>query len=211
MRRRRAIALTGSIGMGKSTAAAMLGRLGVPVYDADRAVHAVMGRGGAAVVAIEATFPGVVRDGAVDRAALGACVFGDRAALARLEAIVHPLVRQAEQRFLRRAAACRKPLVALDIPRLFETGSRRRYDAAVVVSAPPFVQAARVRARAGMTCEKFDAILTRQMADTEKRRRADFVVPTGLGPRFTLRRLKRIVTLMGGAGARRRLRGSEIA
>jgi len=187
------LGLTGSIGMGKTAAAEAFRRLGVPVHDADRAVHDLLGPGGAAVAAVDAAFPGVVRDGAVDRAALGRRVFGDDAALARLEALLHPLVRKSERRFLRTAARHRRPLVVLDIPLLFETGAERRCDAVVVVSAPPFVQAQRVLRRPGMTRTRLQSILDRQVSDAEKRRRADFVVPTGIGHRFTLRAIKKIV------------------
>lgn len=192
------LGLTGSIGMGKSTAAGMFRRLGVPVYDSDAAVHVVLGKGGAAVPEIDAAFPGVVVDGAVDRDLLGKRVFGDSAALARLEAIVHPLVRAVQDRFLRRCAARGAQLVVLDIPLLFEVALYVRCDATIVVSAPPFIQAARVLARPGMTREKFDGILARQMPDAEKRRRADFVVPSNRGKGETLRRLTGIVTLARG-------------
>ncbi len=185
----RVLGLTGSIGMGKSTAAAMLRRLGLPVHDADATVHRLFGRGGAAVAPIAAAFPGVVRDGAVDRKALGAVVFGDPAALRRLEAIVHPLVRAAEGEFLRRARRRRVRLVVLDIPLLYETGGAGRCDAVAVVTAPPFLQAQRVLRRPGMTPERLAAIRAAQMPDAEKRRRADFVIPTGLGRRPTLRAL----------------------
>ena len=190
------LGLTGSIGMGKSTAARMLRRFGVPVHDADRVVHGLLAKGGAAVAAVETAFgPEVIRDGAVDRPRLGARVFGDRAALGRLEAILHPLVRRAERRFLALAAARRAKLVVLDIPLLFETGGQRRMDATVVVTAPAFIQRLRVLARPGMSADKLDAILRRQTPDAEKRRRADFLVQTGLGKGPALRRLKRIVTI----------------
>lgn len=186
------LGLTGSIGMGKSTAAAMFRQLGVPVHDADAAVHALMVRGGAAVAAIEAAFPGVTGPrGAVDRSALAARVFGDDAALKRLEAIVHPLARTAQRRFLRRWARAR--VVVLDIPLLFETGGDARCDAVVVVTAPARVQRARVLARPGMTPARLAAILARQMPDAEKRGRADFVVNTGHGRNHVLRALGRIV------------------
>ncbi len=190
------LGLTGSIAMGKTTAAGLLRRLGVPVFEADREVHALLARGGAAVPMVAAEFPGLVTDGAVDRSALGQWVFTDAQALADLEAILHPLVRQSEQRFLRAAALRRVPLVVLDIPLLLETGGERAVDATLVVSAPAFIQESRVFGRPGMTPERLQAVLGRQMADVEKRRRADFVVPTGLGRRETLRRLKGIVTLM---------------
>ncbi|WP_207485382.1 dephospho-CoA kinase [Arenibaculum pallidiluteum] len=194
------LGLTGSIGMGKTTAARMLRRLGCPVHDSDAVVHALMARGGAAVAAVGAAFPGSVRDGAVDRAALGASVFGDAAALKRLEAILHPRVRASQIRFLARSARRGVRIAVLDIPLLFESGSEGRVDVVAVVSAPFAVQRARVLARPGMTEAKFRAILARQMPDAEKRRRADFVVQTGLGRSATLKALKRIVTLL----ARRR-------
>ena len=193
------LGLTGSIGMGKSTASAMFRQMGIPVYDSDSSVHVVLGKGGAAVGPIGAAFPGVVIDGAVDRQALGKRVFGDDAALKTLEAIVHPLVRQVQDNFLKRCAARRCPLVVLDIPLLFEVRLDIRCDAAIVVSAPAFIQAARVLARPGMTREKFDGILARQMPDANKRRRADFVVPSGRGKAETLRRLTRIARLMRNA------------
>jgi len=190
------LGLTGSIGMGKSTAAAMFRRLGVPVYDSDATVHFMLERGGAAVELIDAAFPGVVADGAVDRDVLGKRVFGDDKALKRLEAIVHPLARQAQDQFLKRCAARRLPLVVLDIPLLFEVMLDVRCDASVVVSAPAFIQSARVLARPGMTREKFDGIMARQIPDLVKRRCADFVVPSGRGRAETLRHLAQIARLM---------------
>ena len=197
------LGLTGSIGMGKTTAAGMLRRLGLPLHDADAVVHRLLGRGGAAVAQIAIAFPGVVKEGAVDRKALGDRVFGDPAALARLEAILHPLVRAAARSFLRRQARRGKSLAVLDIPLLFETGGEVLCDAVVLVSAPARVQAARVLSRPGMTREKFAAIKAQQMSDAEKRRRADFVVPTGLGRRETLRRLTEIVRLMRSRAPRK--------
>jgi dephospho-CoA kinase len=189
------LGLTGSIGMGKSTAANMLRRLGVPLFDADAAVHRLLGPGGAAVEAVESLFPGV-RDesGGIDRRRLGARVFGDPAALRRLEAILHPMVRRAERQFVKAARARRGRLIVLDIPLLYETGGRRHIDYVLVVSAPPRVQRERVMRRPGMTESRFASILRAQMPDREKRRRADFVVPTGLGRGLTFRRLRRIVT-----------------
>lgn len=198
------LGLTGSIGMGKSTAAAMLRRLGVPVHDADATVHRLFGRGGAAVGPVAAAFPGVVREGAIDRAELGRRVFGDPAALKRLEAIVHPLVRRAERGFLARHRRYGTRLVALDIPLLFETGGERRCDKVAVVNCPAFLQEQRVLRRPGMTRERLDAIRRQQMSDTEKRKRADFVIPTGLGRPATLRGLMRAVTLMRLADQRRK-------
>lgn len=190
------LGLTGSIAMGKSTAAASFRRLGVPVHDADRAVHRVLAEGGAAVPLIAAAFPSVVTDGIVDRQKLGAIVFQDTAALGKLERIVHPLVRRAQDRFLRRQAARRARLIVLDIPLLLESSGELRCDAVAVVSAPAFVQAQRVLGRPGMTRERLEGILARQMSDREKRRRADFVIATGLGKRHSLRRVVEIVKVM---------------
>lgn len=190
------LGLTGSIGMGKSTAAAMLRRLGCPVHDADAAVHRLYAKGGAAVPHIAALFPQAVKNGAVDRVALSAAVLGKPAALKQLEAAVHPLTRADSQAFLKRCARRRLPLVVMDIPLLYETGGERRVDAVVVVTAPSFIQRTRVLARPGMSPAKLANILSRQTPDRIKRRRADFVVPTGLGRRLTLTRLARIVALL---------------
>ena len=198
------IGLTGSIGMGKSTAAGMLRRLGLPVHDSDAAVHRLMASGGAAVAAVEAAFPGVTRDGAIDRGRLGARVLGDPAALHRLEGILHPLVRAEARAFLAKQARLRRPLAVLDIPLLFETGGERLCDAVIVVSAPPFIQRARVLRRPGMTEAKMQAILARQLPDREKRRRADFVVRTGLNKAHSLRQLAAIVRLLKREAVRRR-------
>ncbi|HYD31827.1 MAG TPA: dephospho-CoA kinase [Azospirillaceae bacterium] len=195
------LGLTGSIGMGKSTAAAMLRRMGVPVLDSDKVVHGLLGKGGAAVPIIARTFPGVVRDGAVDRQALGARVFGNPEALKRLEGIIHPLVHRTQRKFLADAARLGADIACLDIPLLFETGAERRVDATVVVSAPWRIQRARVLARPGITEEKLRGILTRQMPDGEKRRRADFVVDTGLGRLHTLRALRRVVERLRSPGS----------
>jgi dephospho-CoA kinase len=190
------VGLTGSIGMGKSTAAAMLRRLGLPVHDADAAVHRLMARGGAAVEAVAAAFPGVERAGVIDRKLLAAKVLGDPAALKRLEAILHPLVRHETRRFLALQARLRRPLAVLDIPLLYETGGEDRCDVVIVVSAPAFIQRARVLSRPGMSEARFRAILQRQLPDAEKRRRADFVVQTGLNKAHALRQLAAIVTLL---------------
>ena len=200
----RILGLTGSIAMGKSTAAAMFRRLGVPVYDADRAVHRLLARGGAAVAEIEGAFPGVSVDGAVDRGKLAARVFGDSAALERLERIVHPRVAAERRRFLRawRRRGC--ALVVLDIPLLFETAGDKACDAVAVVSAPRFVQEARLLRRPGMDRARIASVTARQMPDAEKRRRADYVVPTGLGRAPTATAIRRIVGEMrAGAGQRR--------
>ena len=194
------LGLTGSVGMGKSTAAAMFRRLGIAVHDSDAAVHRLLAPKGAAVAAVEAAFPGVRRpDGGIDRPALGARVFADPAALKRLERILHPLVRQSQERFLARARARRLALVVLDIPLLFETGGARRCDKVVVVSAPAFLQRARVMARPGMTAPRLAAILAQQMPDAQKRLRADHVVPSGLGRAVTFRHLERLVRALTAA------------
>ncbi len=190
------LGLTGSIGMGKSTAADMLRRLGVPVCDSDRVVHGLLAKGGAAVQPVEGAFRGVVRVGAVDHKLLAVRVFNDPGALRRLEAVLHPMVHETQTRFLKHAAGRGESLVALDVPLLFETGTDRRCDAVIVVSAPMFLQAARVLGRRGMTPKRFKGVLSRQMPDAEKRRRADFVVQTGLGRRYTLQRLGEIVKMM---------------
>jgi dephospho-CoA kinase len=173
------LGLTGSVGMGKSVTARFFAEEGVPVHDADAVVHRLYE--GEAVAAIEAAFPGTTVDGKVDRTRLAARVLGDDAALERLEVIVHPLVHAAERQLLAEAQARGEKVALLDIPLLFETGGDRRVDAVVVVSAPAEVQRARVLERPGMTVEKLDAILAKQMPDAEKRRRADFVVDTSKG------------------------------
>ena len=189
------LGLTGSIGMGKSTAANMLRRLRVPVSDADAIVHDLIGPGGAAVAAVGDAFPGVVSNGTVDRAALGAQVFGDTAALKSLEHILHPLVEAARDRFLKQSRRARIPVVALDIPLLYEVAADELCNATIVVSAPPFVQSAARARPPNMTQEKLNDILSRQMSDLEKRRRATFVIPSGSGRRTTLQALSRIVRL----------------
>jgi dephospho-CoA kinase len=173
------IGLTGSLGMGKTTTARFFAEAGVPVYGADETVHRLYA--GEAAALIEAAFPGTATEHGVDRARLAQAVLGDSAALARLEAIVHPLVRREELRFLEAARKTGARVVVLDIPLLFETGGDRRVDAVVVVSAPAEMQRARVLARPGMTEEKFRALIAKQMPDEEKRRRADFVVDTSQG------------------------------
>jgi dephospho-CoA kinase len=185
--------LTGGIGMGKSTAAATFRRLGIPVFDADAAVHRLQARGGHAVPPIAAAFPGAVVEGAVDRARLRNAVLGDTGALRRLEAIVHPLVRDAERAFIARARRAGRRLVVLDIPLLFETGGVSRVDRVVVVSAPPAVQRARVRQRRRMNEAQITAVIARQMPDREKRRRADAVVRTGLSRHHAQRAIRRLV------------------
>ncbi|CAN5364675.1 dephospho-CoA kinase [soil metagenome] len=171
------LGLTGSIGMGKSTVAAMFASAGVPVFDADAAVHALQGPGGRLLAEIEAAFPGTTGPQGVDRAALGNAVLGDTPALRRLEAIVHPAVGAERAAFLHAHADA--PVVLLDVPLLFETGGERGIDKVAVVDAPPEVQRARVLARPGMSAAKFESILARQMPNAEKVARADFVIPTG--------------------------------
>jgi dephospho-CoA kinase len=204
------LGLTGSIGMGKTTAARLFADEGVPVYDSDASVHALYAPGGGAVAAVEAAFPGVVVDGAVDRGKLGARVTGDPQAMARLEAIVHPMVAAGRDRFLEAARAAGAAVAVLDIPLLFETGRDALVDAIVVVSTTPEIQRERVLARPGMTPAKLDAILARQTPDADKRARADFIIDTGLGmeaAREQIRRILRAVTtpgwVRGVAGPRR--------
>lgn len=187
------LGLTGSIGMGKSTTAAMFAAEGVPVYDADAEVHRLYGQGGAAVGPVGDAFPGVVRDGAIDRAALSAQVVGKPEALSRLESIVHPLVAQTRAAFFEKAEAAGADVVLLDIPLLYETGGEAKVDKVVVVSAPPEVQRQRVLARPDMTEAKLDAILDRQLPDAEKRRRADFVVSTAQGLDFARAEVRKIL------------------
>ena len=173
------LGLTGSIGMGKSTTAAMFADKGVPVHDSDAAVHGLYQ--GAAAPLIEAAFPGTVQDGVVDRQRLADHVLGDPEALARLEAIVHPLVAEAEQRFVEQARSANAPLIVLDIPLLFEIDAVDRVDKILVVTAPASLQRQRVLARHGMTEAKFEAILAKQVPDARKRARADFLIDTSFG------------------------------
>jgi dephospho-CoA kinase len=185
------LGLTGSIGMGKSTVAGMFAELGVPVFDADAVVRRLQGPGGALVEPIESAFPGTTSPNGVDRAKLGAAVFDDPAALARLEAIVHPVVRAARAEFLRGHSGA--PLVVFDIPLLFEKGGAEEVDAIAVVSAPPEVQRARVLARPGMTAERFEDVLALQMPDADKRTRADYVIDTGVTLAGTRAEVARLV------------------
>jgi dephospho-CoA kinase len=207
------VGLTGSIGMGKSTAAQALRRLGLRVHDADAAVHRLLAPGGRAVAAVLAEFPEVgTPGGGIDRRALGSRVFGDAAALKRLEAILHPLVGAAKRRFLAAAARRRRRVVVLDVPLLYETGGERACDAVLVVSAPAFLQRQRVMARPGMTAAKFQAILAKQIPDAEKRRRTPYVIPTGLGRRLSLDRLRAALReIDGSASMGRRVSRNEHA
>ncbi len=194
------LGLTGSIGMGKSATAAMFAARGVPVHDADAAVHRLYGPGGAAAAAIGQAFPGTLApDGSVDRGALRAAVLDDPGRLAALERIVHPLVGEVAQAFLARHAAA--PLVLLDIPLLYETGGAGRCDAVLVVTAPPAVQRARVLARPGMSEAALDAILAKQLPDAEKRARADFVIDTSRGFAAAEAEVDRVIAAVGGAAS----------
>jgi dephospho-CoA kinase len=196
------LGLTGSLGMGKTTTAGFFAEAGVPVHDADAVVHHLYE--GEAAAAIESAFPGTTAAGKVDRAKLAARIIGDPGALARLEAIVHPLVREAETRFLAAARARGDKVVVLDIPLLLETASDQRVDAIVVVSAPADTQRRRVLERPGMTPDKLDALLARQMADSEKRRHADFVVDTSLGFEAARAQVKEILRAIATMPKRRR-------
>ncbi|MGH6800031.1 MAG: dephospho-CoA kinase [Methylocella sp.] len=191
------LGLTGSIGMGKSTAAAMFRAEGIPVHDADAVVHTLYR--GEAAPAIEAAFPGTARDGVVDRGLLGGKVFGDPAALARLEAIMHPLVVASRDAFLSKAQKKGAPLVVLEVPLLFETGADRKVDAVALVTAPEAVQKERVIRRPGMTPERLAVILARQMPDAEKRARAHFIIDTGGEFAATRRQVRGILRALAGA------------
>lgn len=188
------LGLTGSIGMGKSTTAKMFAEEGVPVHDADATVHALYA--GEAAPLIEEAFPGTVRDGVVDRAELGKRVVGHAEEMKRLEAIVHPLVREAEIAFLDKARAENRPLAVLDIPLLFETRGEERTDFVAVVTAPEKVQRERVMARPGMTEERFQGLLAKQVPDAEKRRRADFLIDTSLGMEAARAKVRDIIGVL---------------
>ncbi|MEO8811549.1 MAG: dephospho-CoA kinase [Caulobacteraceae bacterium] len=192
------IGLTGSIGMGKTATARLFESQGAAVYDADAEVHRLYAAGGAAVAPVEAAFPGVAREGAIDRARLGERVLGDPEALARLNAIVWPLMGEARAAFLERARAAGKAFAVLDIPLLLETGGARTVDAVVVASAPARVQRARVMARPGMTEARFAALLAAQMPDAQKRRRADFTIHTGDGFDAAGRQVAAVLTALRG-------------
>jgi dephospho-CoA kinase len=194
------LGLTGSIGMGKSTVAAMFADDGVPVFDADAEVHRLQGPGGGLVRQIESAFPGTTGESGVDRALLGKAVFGNPDALKRLEAIVHPAVADERAAFLESNRA--QPLVVLDIPLLFEAGGWQQVDKIAVVSAPADIQRARVLARPGMTGERFESILSRQMPDSEKRKRADFVIPTGGTLDETRSAVRAVIACLAGTEGR---------
>ena len=195
------IGLTGSIAMGKTTTARLFAEEGVPVHDADAAVHALYA--GEAAPLIEAEFPGVTGNGKVDRTALGQRVLGDAPALQRLESIVHPLVREAGTKFLKEAEAKGAKIAVLDIPLLFETGGEGRADATVVVSAPAEMQRARVLER-GVSLERLEALLKRQMPDAEKRRRADFVVDSSQGVEYARDQVRQILAAVAKMPTRRK-------
>jgi dephospho-CoA kinase len=194
------IALTGSIGMGKSTVAAMFADAGIPVFDADAEVRAMQSPGGELVPAIDALFPGTVRDGAVDRERLAEEVLADRDKLAQLETLVHPRVAERRQRFI--DANSQAPALLFDIPLLFETHGESAFDKVIVVSAPPAIQRQRVLARPDMHPAKLEAILARQMADEQKRERADFVIDTGGPLDETRAQVAKILACLGLAAAR---------
>lgn len=184
--------------MGKTTAARLFRRLRVPVHDADATVHRLMAPGGPAFAPIAAAFPAAIIGGRVDRVRLGAEVFAQPDRLRQLEAILHPLVHRAEAQFLARCRRRREPLVVLDIPLLFETGGQDRCDAVATVSAPARIQRQRVLRRPGMSEARLDAILARQMPDADKRRRARYVIPTGLGLALTARHIRHICRQLRG-------------
>jgi len=190
------LGLTGSVGMGKTTAANYFRQQRISVFDADKVVWQLLDENSNAIEQINKSFQGVVFDGQVNREELGKLVFADNDALSRLEAILHPLVRNRQTKFLKVAAKHRKPLVVLDIPLLFETGGDLYCDATAVVSAPLYLQKIRVMNRTSMTEEKFFGILKRQMDDREKRRRADFIIPTGLGKRIGFQHVKEIIRIV---------------
>jgi dephospho-CoA kinase len=199
----RVLGLTGSIGMGKSTTAKFFADEGVPVLDADAAVHKLYE--GEAVAAVEAAFPGSTAHGKVDRRKLGGMVIGNAAAIRRLEVIVHPLYRAVEQRFLARAKADGAKVVVLDVPLLFETGGEKRVDAVVVATAPAQMQQARLLEREGMTLDKIEALLAKQMPDAEKRARADFTVDTSQGFDYAREQVRGILAKVANLPPRHQL------
>ena len=187
------LGVTGSIAMGKSTVSTMLSHLNNPLHDADKTVHELMSVNGKAYHEIAKSFPGAIRVNGVDRTKLGQEVFGNSEKLEQLENILHPLVREARNRFIRQQSRYKSKLVILDVPLLYETGGDKDCDKVLVVSAPYFIQKQRALARDDMTQTKFYDILKRQLPDHDKRRRADFIVPTGLGKAYTYRALKRLM------------------
>lgn len=191
------IGLTGSIGMGKSETAKMFERTGVPMFDSDAAVHDLMAGEGPAVERVEKTFPGVRGPNGIDRTRLGKRVFGDKAALKKLEAILHPMVSELRQEFFDRATSQGHEMVVMDVPLLFETGGEQQCDYTVVVTAPEDIQRQRVLARPNMTARKFEDILARQMPDREKRQRADFVVQSDHGLEYAENQVRQIIEKIG--------------
>ena len=202
------VGLTGSIGMGKSTTADLFRQAGVPVHDADAAVHEIYGPGGAAVEPVGEAFPGVVVDGRIDRERLGQRVFGDPEALARLEAIVHPLLGGRRQALVKEARQAGAPVMVFDVPLLFETGGEKAMDAVVVVSCDPALQRQRVLARPGMTQARLEAILARQTPDADKRARADFVIDTGHGVEAAREQVREVLHSLAQPGWRGRQGGA---
>lgn len=200
------VGLTGSIGMGKSETAKLFARLGLPVFDADAAVHELYAPGGEGAAVLAGRFPEAVKDGAVDRSHLARIISADPSALAALEFLVHPLVRKMEERFMGAAHARNDEVVILDIPLLFETGRFKEMDAIVVVSAPEAIQRERVLKRAGMTPKKFAAIRTRQVPDVDKRAKADFVIETDKGLEDALAQVKRVAAQLRRLAAEKRRR-----
>lgn len=203
------IALTGSIGMGKSTTAKIFRRFGIPVHDIDAAVHRLYAKGGAAVAPVAAAFPGVVKSGAIDRTLLSKAVMDRPDAIRALEKIVHPLVRATEAYFVRKARAMHKPVVLFDIPLLFESRGAASFDYVIVVTAPFVVQRSRVLARRDMTLKKFEQLLARQMPDRQKRRAADYVIQTGLGKRAVYDQIHAILAKVRGTPSKRQIRKSH--
>ena len=187
------LGVTGSIAMGKTTVSTMLSHLNNPIHDADKTVHELMDVSGKAYYKIAENFPEAVQVTGIDRVKLGRDVFGKPEKLKQLENILHPLVREARNKFVRQQSRYKSRLVILDVPLLYETGGEKDCDKVLVVSAPYYIQRQRALARQGMTQTKFDDILKRQLPDHEKRRRADFIVPTGLGKAFTYRALQRLM------------------
>lgn len=196
------VGLTGSIGMGKSETAKMFRALGIAVYDADAAVHAIYAPGGAAVAPVEAAFPGVTGAGGIDRELLAKRVLNDPAALKILEAIVHPLVGLEQMKFLQRASDEKADIVVIDVPLLYETGGEKRVDCVVLVSAPYELQRERVLQRPNMSEEKFQAILAKQVPDSEKRRKADFIIDSSQGLEAAAAQVKALIPLLKAVPAR---------
>lgn len=190
------VGLTGSIGMGKSETAKMFRKLGIPVYDADAAVHAIYAPGGSAVAPIEGAFPGVTGANGVDREALAKQVLNDAAALKKLESIVHPLVGLEQQKFLEQAAAENVEIIVIDVPLLYETGGQKRVDCVVLVSAPYELQRERVLERPGMSEEKFQAILSKQVPDAQKREQADFIIDSSQGLEPAMAQVEALIPLL---------------